>query len=91
VRGRVQVGLQVVLYAWATLVCSLLLIPVAGMGIAYSVTALASGGWFVFESHRLYSKAIRHEEGKPMKVFTASITYLTVLFLAVGIDPLLPF
>ena len=91
VRGRVQVGLQVVLYAWATLVCSLLLIPVAEMGIAYSVTALVSGGWFVFESHRLYSKAIRHEEGKPMKVFTASITYLTVLFLAVGIDPLLPF
>ncbi len=32
VRGRTVVGLQVVLYAWATLVCSLLLIPVAGMG-----------------------------------------------------------
>ena len=91
VRGRVQVGLQVVLYAWATLACSLLLIPVASMGIGYTVAALLSGGWFVFESHRLYSKAIRHEEGKPMKVFSASITYLTVLFLAVGIDPLLPF
>ena len=91
VRGRVQVGLQVVLYAWATLACSLLLIPVAPMGIGYTVAALLSGGWFVFESHRLYSKAIRHEEGKPMKVFSASITYLTVLFLAVGIDPLLPF
>ena len=91
VRGRVQVGLQVVLYAWATLVCSLLLIPVAPMGIGYTVVALLAGGWFVFESHRLYSKAIRHEEGKPMKVFSASITYLTVLFLAVGVDPLLPF
>ena len=34
VRGRAQVGLQVILYAWATVACSLLLIPVAGMGLA---------------------------------------------------------
>ena len=36
VRGRAQVGLQVILYAWATVACSLLLIPVAGMGLVYS-------------------------------------------------------
>ena len=90
VRGRTQVGLQVVLYAWATVVCSLLLIPVAPMGVLYSVVAVVAGGWFIYESHRLYSNAIRHAEGKPMRVFSASITYLTVLFLAVGIDPLLP-
>ncbi|GAA3745167.1 heme o synthase [Leifsonia bigeumensis] len=91
VRGRTQVGLQVVLYAWATVVCSLLLVPVAGMGILYTAVAVLSGGWFVVESHRLYSKAIRHAEGSPMRVFHASITYLTLLFVAVGIDPLLPF
>lgn len=90
VRGRTQVGLQIVLYAWATVVCSLLLIPVAPMGVLYSVVAVVAGGWFIYESHRLYSNAIRHAEGKPMRVFSASITYLTVLFLAVGIDPLLP-
>ena len=28
---------------------------------------------------------------KPMRVFHASITYLTLVFIAVGIDPLLPF
>jgi protoheme IX farnesyltransferase len=28
---------------------------------------------------------------KPMRVFQASITYLTLLFVAVGVDPLLPF
>src|SRR6195952_1329595 len=33
VKGRTTVGLQVVLYAWATVACSLLLIPVAGMGL----------------------------------------------------------
>ncbi|MBF4577457.1 heme o synthase [Frondihabitans sp. VKM Ac-2883] len=92
VRGRAHVGLQVILYAWATVVCSLLLIPVAQMGVLYTVVALASGAWFVVESHRLYSRAITQvAEVKPMKVFHASITYLTLLFLAVGIDPLLPF
>ncbi len=90
VRGRTVVGLQVVLYAWATVVCSLLLIPVAGMGLLYTVVAVASGGWFVYESHRLYGRAIRHDtDPKPMRVFHSSISYLTLIFLAVGVDPLL--
>jgi protoheme IX farnesyltransferase len=91
VRGRAEVGLQTILYAWATVACSLLLIPVAPMGILYSAVALISGGWFIFETHRLYSQAIRHEKVQPMLVFRASITYLTLLFLAVAVDPLLPF
>jgi len=91
VRGRTLVGLQVVLYAWATVACSLLLIPVASMGVVYTVVALAAGAWFIVESHRLYSTAIRHDEVKPMRVFHSSISYLTLLFIAVGVDPLLPF
>ena len=59
------------------------------MGVLYSVVAVLSGGWFVFESHRLYSMAIRHDTVRPMRVFHSSISYLTLLFLAVGIDPLL--
>ncbi|MET4052149.1 protoheme IX farnesyltransferase [Frigoribacterium sp. PvP054] len=92
VRGRSIVGLQVVLYAWATVACSLILVPVAGMGALYTVVALASGAWFLWESHRLYSRAIQHvSEVRPMRVFHSSITYLTLLFVAVGVDPLLPF
>ncbi|MEY2848125.1 MAG: hypothetical protein RI885_790 [Actinomycetota bacterium] len=91
VRGRSVVGLQVVLYAWATVACSLLLIPIASMGLVYSLVAVGAGGWFVYEAHRLYSGAIRHDEVKPMRVFHGSISYLTLLFVAVGIDPLLPF
>ncbi|MFD1713541.1 heme o synthase [Amnibacterium flavum] len=91
VRSRQVVGLQTILYAWATVACSLLLIPVAGMGIVYSATAAGSGIWFIYETHRLYGLAIRGEEPRPMRVFHASITYLTLLFLAVAIDPLLPF
>lgn len=91
VRGRTVVGLQVVLYAWATIACSLILIPVAHMGILYTAVAVASGAWFLIESHRLYSMAIRHGDVHPMRVFHSSITYLTVVFVAIGVDPLLPF
>ena len=91
VRGRTTVGLQVVLYAWATVACSLILIPVAPMGPVYAAVAALDGGWFIVESHRLYSTAIRHGEVKPMRVFHSSISYLTLVFIAVGVDPLLPF
>lgn len=90
-RGRAQVGLQVILYAWATVACSLLLIPVGQMGLLYTVVAVLSGGWFIYETHRLYNLAIRNEIVSPMRVFHGSITYLTLLFVAVGVDPFLPF
>ena len=90
-RDGIQVGLQVILYAWATIASSLLLIPVAGMGLVYTVSALVFGGWFIYESHVLYASAVRGEQIKPMRVFHASITYLTLLFVAIAIDPLLPF
>ncbi len=90
-REQSTVGVQVVLYAWATVAASLLLIPVASMGILYVAIALLSGGWFIVESHRLYRQASRGLDAAPMRVFHASITYLTLLFVAVGVDPLLPF
>ena len=90
VREAPVVGLQVILYAWATVVASLLLIPVAPMGVLYAVVAVVAGGWFIVESHRLYQRSLRGGELTPMWVFHSSISYLTLLFLAVGIDPLLP-
>ncbi len=89
-RGESQVGLQVILYAWATVACSLLLIPVAHMGLVYSVSALVLGAWFIYESHVLYSRSVRGGQARPMRVFHASITYLTLLFVAIAVDPLLP-
>ncbi|MGI6877518.1 heme o synthase [Microbacterium sp. gxy059] len=97
-RSSAQVGLQIVLYAWATAACSLLLIPVADMGLVYTASALVFGGWFIYESHRMYNMSVRAaagvergSEARPMRVFHASITYLTLVFLAVAVDPLLPF
>lgn len=90
VRAAPVVGLQVILYAWATVVASLVLIPVASMGLVYTLVAVLAGGWFIIESHRLYSRALAGREVKPMRVFHSSISYLTLLFVAVGVDPLLP-
>ena len=90
-RSGSQVGLQVILYAWATVVTSLLVIPVASMGLVYTASALVFGGWFIYESHVLYARAVRGTEPRPMRVFHASITYLTLLFVAIAVDPLLPF
>jgi protoheme IX farnesyltransferase len=91
VRSESTVALQSVLYAWATVVCSLLLIPVAPMGIVYSVVAVGAGAWFLVEAHRLYARAIRGGQTRPMRLFHGSISYLALVFVAVGVDPFLPF
>ncbi len=83
------VARQIILYAWAYLAASLLLIPVAQMGLIYTVVALASGLWFVIESHLLYREAKTAIPANPMRLFHSSITQLTVLFIAVAIDPLI--
>ena len=88
----VVVARQVVVYSWAMVVASLLLIPVAGMGWVYVAGAVVSGVMFLVEAHRLLHQAkagAGAEVLKPMRLFHFSITYLTVLFLAVAIDPLL--
>jgi len=88
VRSKAAVGLQVILYAWATVVASLVLIPVAPMGLIYIVVAVFAGGWFVIETHLLYSRSLAGRDTKAMRVFHASNSYLTALFVAVAIDPL---
>ena len=83
------VGRQIILYAWGYFASTLLLIPVASMGWIYSVSAIASGVWFVAESQRLYKEAKTSIPKNPMKLFHLSITHLTLLFLAIAIDPLI--
>lgn len=89
IAGARTVSVQVVLYAWATIACSLLLVPVGGAGWVYTLTAIASGAWFILESHRLHRAAVQGTAtGRTaMKVFHVSISYLTVLFLALAADP----
>lgn len=83
------VSVQVVLYAWATVICSLLLIPVGGAGWVYGLTALLAGAWFILKCHRLHALAMAEEATSrtAMVVFHASITYLTLVFVALAFDP----
>jgi heme o synthase len=91
VRNNKTVGIQIILYAWALVASTLLLVPVASMGLIYTVTAVVTGCWFLFESYRLYRQAIVGEITNPMRLFHGSISYLTLLFIAIAIDPLLYF
>ncbi|GAA0260889.1 heme o synthase [Cryptosporangium japonicum] len=79
---------QILAYSWAMVACSLLLWPLA-TGWIYGVTALVVGGVFLLEAHRLNSQVRRELKVKPMRLFHLSITYLTVLFVAVAVDALL--
>ena len=88
VRSNKTVGVQIVLYAWALIASTLLLIPVGQMGIIYTATAALGGAFFLFESHRLNAEAKKGEIRNPMRLFHGSITYLTVVFVAIAIDPL---
>lgn len=91
VRDLRTVAVQIVLYSWAMVVSSLLLIPLGEMGVIYAATAIVGGVWFLIESYRLYRQGMAGEVKNPMVLFHGSITYLTLLFVAVAVDPLLYF
>ena len=87
------VAREVVLYAWATVATSLALIPTASMGWVYLVVAALSGALFLLEAHRLLRRAkdpanLTTASLKPMRLFHFSISYLTLVFLAVAVDSL---
>lgn len=83
------VGRQIVLYSWAMAACSVALIPAGGAGWPYGVVAIGAGAVFLFEAHRLWKQARAEREVQPMRLFHYSITYLSLLFLAIGADPFL--
>jgi len=88
------VARRVVAYSWAMVAASLLLVPVAPTGPVYAVSAVVLGGVFLAEAHRLLSRARHGVTGSalnPMRLFHFSITYVTLLFLAVAVDPFVRF
>ncbi len=89
VRGPKVVGIQIALYSWALVASSLLLIVAEPMGWIYTAAAILSGGWFLYTATKLHIESKSGEPKHPMRLFHGSITYLTVLFVAIAIDPLL--
>ena len=87
-----RVVVESLAYTWATVVCSLLLWPVAGMSLWYGVVAVVLGVALLAEVHRMLARVRSGVTGvrlRPMRFFHLSNTYLALLFLAVAIDPLL--
>ena len=90
VASPVKVGQQIVAYSWAMVAASLALIPVASMTWGYSSAALVVGALFLVEAHALLARArAGGDDLRPMRLFHGSISYLTVLFVAIAVDPLL--
>ena len=87
-----EVGRQVVIYSWVMVAVSLALWPVAGTGVVYPVAAAVLGAGFLLEAHRLWGRTRDTEDLaviQPMRLFHASNLYLSLLFVAVALDPLL--
>ena len=86
------VGRQIVVYSWVMVATSLLLWPVAGTGPFYPVAAAVLGAVFLVEAHRMWARSRATEELtliQPMRLFHSSNLYLSLLFVAVALDPLI--
>ncbi|HEY4608001.1 MAG TPA: protoheme IX farnesyltransferase, partial [Ilumatobacteraceae bacterium] len=75
---RKMVGYTVLMVAF-----TLVLIPVADLGLIYTVTAVLAGGLFLWSTADLGKNPTPQ---RSMRVFGFSITYVTLLFAAMTID-----
>jgi protoheme IX farnesyltransferase len=82
-----RVNREIILFTALTVVSSLAAWPL-GLGAIYGVVAVLSGVYFSVEALRLVGRSRRGEPLKPMRLFHASIAYLTVLFIAVAVEAL---
>jgi heme o synthase len=80
------VARQIVGYAVVVWALTLLFAPVAGMGVLYVVAAVVLGAAFTGQAVRLLGDPT---SARAMALFRFSITYVTLLFAAMAIDPLL--
>jgi len=76
---------QMIVYTLALVASTLILVPVADLGVIYTVTAVALGAGFIGGSVAL---AERPTPAASMKLFAYSITYVTLLFGAMTVDVL---
>jgi protoheme IX farnesyltransferase len=93
VASDVRVAVEMVAYSVAMVAASLALVPLAPMSWVYAAVAAAVGAWFCWSVGVLLWRARHPRPGRRLRemgVFHASITYLTVLFAAVAVDPFLP-
>jgi len=87
VRSAGRVNFEIVLFTVLTVVASLVAWPL-GLGPIYGATAIITGALFLGEAFLLVQRSRKGQPLKPMRLFHWSITYLTILFIAVAVDAL---
>ena len=78
---------QILLYTWATVLATLVIVPAAG--IVYAVVAVLAGAWFLFVAHQLYNSVRGGASVKPLKLFLQSNNYLALVCLGLAVDSVL--
>jgi protoheme IX farnesyltransferase len=76
---------SMIVYSVILTATSLVLVPVANLGYIYGITALLFGTLFILGSIRLGRDP---SESRSMRLFSFSITYVSVLFMALTVDVL---
>ena len=87
VRGDAETARQIILYSILLVIVSLLLLPVADMGLIYLGAAVILGALFLVYAWRLWRDETSGRAA--IGLFRYSISYLTLLFIAVAADSLL--
>jgi protoheme IX farnesyltransferase len=77
---------QMIVHTLAMVACTLLLVPVADLGLLYSVSAMVLGAAFIASVLWLVRSPT---PANSMRVFGYSISYVTLLFAALTLDVLL--
>ena len=77
---------SMIAYSVVLTVSTLVLVPVANLGLIYGITALVFGVAFVIGTIALGSNPT---EARSMRLFSFSITYVSAIFLALTLDVLL--
>ncbi len=88
VAGPDVVARKIFGYSLAMVATSLALTWWAGW--LYGACAVMLGGWFLVQARRLGGRLAAGDYSAPMRLFHASIVYLTLLFAAVAVSALLP-
>jgi protoheme IX farnesyltransferase len=89
VRGTAETTRQIFLYTVLLVAVSLVFFAVAKMGLVYLVAALVLGAIFLWQSGRLArAGTVEGTTAGAIRLYKFSITYLTLLFLAVAVDAL---
>jgi protoheme IX farnesyltransferase len=86
VRGAEETRRQILQYSLALFATTLVLYPVGHMGPVYLATAVVLGGLFVYRALRLWRE---RTPALARSLFTFSIAYLALLFVAVAADAML--